>query len=301
VREALTGLRGAKITGFDSNGSNLFKLTYEINAEKRAVLYAVNADGSTTFEFQNGKDGTSRQTYSPRQGGGGQVGGPPSNRAPNNDRPPSPERPPGPEPGPGNASPSAPSVRPPAAAAPRSATFFLRSPEVKEGGPLPAEYTGDGHGSTLPLEWTGAPTGTKSYTLVMHHLDPEGKTKWYWILFNIPASTQSLPKNSKNIGTLGSSFRGQLGYEPPHSKGPGAKTYILSLFALSAPLEVGQFAAKVDYEAIMSAMQGKTLAAADLSVTYTRPGEAGQTPPAPGQKPPKAGGAKEPQPPKPTP
>ena len=48
------------------------------------------------------------------------------------------------------------------------------------------DYTGDGSRSTLPLEWAGAPSGTKDYALIMHHVDPEGKTKWYWILYNIP-------------------------------------------------------------------------------------------------------------------
>ena len=58
-----------------------------------------------------------------------------------------------------------------------SGSFVLRSPAVVDGGTLPVEFTGDGAGATLPLEWSGAPTGTINYALVMHHLDPKGKTK----------------------------------------------------------------------------------------------------------------------------
>ena len=35
-------------------------------------------------------------------------------------------------------------------------------------------YTGDGTGVTPPLEWSGAPAGTKSYALIMHHTDAQG-------------------------------------------------------------------------------------------------------------------------------
>ncbi len=31
--------------------------------------------------------------------------------------------------------------------------------------------------ATLPLEWSGAPAGTKSYALIMHHQAPD-QIKW---------------------------------------------------------------------------------------------------------------------------
>ena len=75
------------------------------------------------------------------------------------------------------------------AADPPAGTFILRSPEVTYGGTLPEDYTGDGTSSTLPLEWSGAPAGTKGYALIMHHNAPDA-IKWYWILYNIPAEVQ---------------------------------------------------------------------------------------------------------------
>ena len=51
--------------------------------------------------------------------------------------------------------------------------FIITSPALKEGDPLPKEYNGDGEGATLPLEWKGAPTETKSYAIVMNHVDCE--------------------------------------------------------------------------------------------------------------------------------
>ncbi len=109
---------------------------------------------------------------------------------------------------------------------------------MTDGGALPVDYTGDGTSSTLPLEWSGAPAGTKSYALIMHHIDPEGAAKWYWTLYDIPANVTSLPKNVNGIGKVGTGFKGQVGYEAPHSKGPGSKTYTLNLYALSAPTKI---------------------------------------------------------------
>jgi len=149
-------------------------------------------------------------------------------------------------------------------------SFALRSAEVADHGALPVEFTGDGPGSTLPLEWSGAPAGTKSYALLMHHLDREGVTKSYWILYDIPANVTSLPKNVQGVGSLGASFKGVVGYEPPHSKGPGAKTYVLTLYALSAPPEVTGPPERVTYDVILAAIKGKVLASADLSVIYSR-------------------------------
>jgi phosphatidylethanolamine-binding protein (PEBP) family uncharacterized protein len=153
-------------------------------------------------------------------------------------------------------------------------TFVLRSPDVAEGGQLPKDYTGDGTSSTLPLEWSGAPAETKSYAIIMHHIDPEGVTKWYWIIYNIPAAVRSLPKNVKGVGILGNnSINEQVGYAPPHSKGPGAKTYIYTVYALPSPVEFAIQPQKVNREILLNAMKDNILTSAELKVVYTRIGD----------------------------
>jgi phosphatidylethanolamine-binding protein (PEBP) family uncharacterized protein len=161
--------------------------------------------------------------------------------------------------------------------APAAATngFVLTSPEVADGGNLPADFTGDGSGATLPLEWKGAPARTKSYALIMDHLAPGNEMKSYWVMWDIPANVTSLPKNVKGVGQTGVGFKGEAGYEPPHSKGPGAKTYVLHVYALSSEVKPISAGRGVTREALLAAMDGKILAKADLSVVYTRSGEAG--------------------------
>ena len=149
--------------------------------------------------------------------------------------------------------------------------FTLRSPAFTNGGNLPVEYTGDGASITPPLEWSSPPAGTKAYAVIIHHIDPQGITKWYWTLYNIPASVTNLPKNVKDIGTLGNnSVNGQVGYAPPHSKGPGQKTYVLTVYALSALMQISMPPAEVNREVLLAAMKNHILASAELKVVYDR-------------------------------
>ena len=151
--------------------------------------------------------------------------------------------------------------------------FTLRSPAFADGGRLPVEYTGDGASVTPPLEWNSPPNGTKAFAVIMHHIDPQGKTKWYWTLYNIPANVRSLPADAHGVGTLGNnSINDRVGYAPPHSKGPGDKTYILTLYALSSPLEMAVPAAEVTRDVLLAAMKDKILASSELKVIYARQG-----------------------------
>lgn len=150
--------------------------------------------------------------------------------------------------------------------------FVLRSPAFAGGGALPREHSGDGAGVSPPLEWSGAPAGTKCYALVMHHFPREGEAaKWYWVLYNIPADVKSLAKGAKGVGTGGNNcVNRSLGYAPPHSKGPGVKKYTLTLYALSSAPDLKVPAAQVSRDVLLAAIKDRTLASAELSFTYDR-------------------------------
>ena len=266
VREALQALRGARITGF-TNQTPRFSLKYEVGAETRFVNYTLLDAGAVKFDFVDGRGQTRTETYSPRQrgpGGGDRPPGEPKGKdgkkkGPGKGPSPPPER---------NARADGPAV---VLNAKRSGNFILSSPVVKEGGALPVEFTGDGAGISPPLEWRGAPAGTRSFAVVMDHLAPGNEMKCYWTLWDVPASVTSLPKNARDIGQLGRGFKGQPGYEPPHSQGPGLKSYTIHLYALSAP---PQFPAArgVTRDTLLTAIKDLVLDSADLNVTYTRPG-----------------------------
>ena len=364
VRPDTAPLRGAEITGFESSGSNSYKLSYKVGTDKRSITYSINSDGTYPFEFNNGSEGVVKEVYTSRGGGGGGKGpggkgkgmgkgkgGPGKGMKPDENPPAPPEEEPRPaQPqasgrlmdvngdgivtaqefadnvkrefsakhsggaladamskarseftaldrngdGKLDASELTTTVAAPAeqavsrrggAPAAAGSGCVLTSPEVEDGGNLPMEYTGDGSGATLPLEWKGAPVGTQSYALIMDHLAPGNEMKSYWVMWDIPANVTSLPKNVKGLGRLGAGFKGAPGYEPPHSQGPGAKTYVLHVYALSAepqPKATGR--GGVTREDLLAAIDGKVLAKADLSVVYTRGGATAGGGMAPGAK-----------------
>ena len=176
--------------------------------------------------------------------------------------------------GKGKGGPPAGSVDIVAAAKPveKNSPFKLTSPAIKDGGKLPVEFTGDGNGASPPLAWSGVPLGTQSLVLIMHHLDPEGATKIYWLMHDIDPRTRSVAAGDKSFGKMGvSTVHHRVEYASPHSKGPGEKKYVLTLFALSAKPDLSQAESPITVDPLLAAMKGKILAAADLTVLYTRP------------------------------
>lgn len=154
-----------------------------------------------------------------------------------------------------------------------SVGFTLTSPDVADGGTLPVEYTCDGDGSTLALNWSGAPEGTLSYAVIMHHIAAPDDIHWYWVLYDIPADVTSLPKNVSGVGTLGNNINnGLVEYSPPCSKGPGDKEYIYTVYALSAEPQISVPAAEVNRAVLLEAIQDITLGSAELHAIYARQG-----------------------------
>jgi Raf kinase inhibitor-like YbhB/YbcL family protein len=50
------------------------------------------------------------------------------------------------------------------------------------------------------LKWTGAPSDAKSFAITLFDPDaPTGSGFWHWVVFNIPVSTTSIPKDAGNV------------------------------------------------------------------------------------------------------
>ena len=109
----------------------------------------------------------------------------------------------------------------------------------------------------------------KAYAIIMHHLDPEGKTKIYWILYNISPRSPIWKRTagaSARPGWIGISDR--VGYAPPHSKGPGPKMYRhYNLRALQFSGNPGS--GGVQCRTLFDAMKNSILATADFRVIYS--------------------------------
>jgi uncharacterized protein (TIGR03437 family) len=150
-------------------------------------------------------------------------------------------------------------------------TFTLTSTAGTDGGTLPADYTCDGTGSTLPLQWFNAPAGTSEFAILLSTIPAPGQLKYDWVLYHIPATVTSLAKDSFLVGTVGLGDDGPgTVYDPPCSQGPGAKLYTITVYALGSPPTFTVPASQVTGELVATAISGITLGSATLNLSYSR-------------------------------
>jgi phosphatidylethanolamine-binding protein (PEBP) family uncharacterized protein len=152
-----------------------------------------------------------------------------------------------------------------------SSNFVASSSAFVNNGKYPKKYTCDSLGISPPLNWTGAPSGTTSYAITMHHIPGPGDKHVYMVLYNIPSTVTSISEAVSGIGLFGiNTVNGNTSYTPPCSQGPGDKLYVLTLYALSSAPVLTVPQSQVTMDILLSAISSKTLATSIINVTYSR-------------------------------
>ena len=289
LRPAGQPLRDAKITEFKENPPGTFTLTYDLRGKSATVTYTLAADESVKFTFVDSAGKSMSETYSPRRRG-------PDDRAGNGPPPPRPggnpppRREDGPPPRREDNSPPRPNDQPRETERPaptnksgnndKAATdtpttrnniakLTVTSSAIGADGMLPAEFTCDGAGISPPVEWSGAPAGTKCFAVNVWHVPGPGDIKSYWVLYNIPADVAKIPKSAKNVGKEGVNDKNRTTYDPMCSKGPGLKKYNITVYALSSEPKFAN--EKVTRADLLAAIKEITLAEGTLPYQYERP------------------------------
>ncbi|MFM8733204.1 MAG: metallophosphoesterase, partial [Phycisphaerales bacterium] len=242
VRPALPPLRGASITGFEQVGPKAWSLRYEVGGRASFVNYRVEDGGKVIFEFVGPDGGKRVEEHMPRARGGRAGGGrPPRDR--------------------------------PAGGAPSG--LVLTSAGVGADGLLDPKHTCDGASVSPPFAWTGLPAGTKSIALTIHHLTTDNLERIYLVRYGIPADAASIAAGDATVGKFGLNNVGRRAeYAPPCSQGPGEKTYVATVFALSAEPKLAT--ATPTREELLAAVKDITLATGTLELRYARtPGAGG--------------------------
>ncbi len=162
------------------------------------------------------------------------------------------------------------------------AKFTLTSTDFTAGGTLANaqvfnEFGCKGGNVSPALAWSGAPAGTQSFALLMHDPDaPTGSGWWHWVVYNIPASTSSLPasagdpkKGSMPRGAVqGRNDYGSTGYGGPCPPPGKPHHYNFRLYALKVPkldLPDGASAALIGFN-----VRAQALGEAELTGMYGR-------------------------------
>lgn len=133
-------------------------------------------------------------------------------------------------------------------AAPGTPPMVLTSSSFPDGGIIPDKYSGASSSPVSPaLSWTGAPANTRAFAIIMHDLDTmpraSGPDNLHWLIFNIPASTTSLPEGVPDSARLpdGSiqlvNGGNKVGYLPLGARGV-YHHYVIELYALDGKIPV---------------------------------------------------------------
>ena len=149
----------------------------------------------------------------------------------------------------------------------------ITSTAFTEGEAIPAKYTCQGDDISPPLEWTGAPAGTKSFALICDDPDAPAGTWVHWVIFNLPADASGLPERIDKAETLpdgaaqGTNDFKRTGYGGPCPPPGKPHRYFFKLYALDTVLPLKPKATK---EEVLQAMRGHILAEGQLLGTYQR-------------------------------
>jgi len=157
-----------------------------------------------------------------------------------------------------------------------SKSMTLASPDFKDGGNFPTDFTCDGKGISPSLNWSNVPTGAQSLAVIMDTIpgplrpgEVDIGKHFYLTIFNIPTTVTSIAAGATNVGVLGQNFQGKkLGFTPPCSQGPGSKKYSIYLYALSSKLVIS--ATEATENSLIAAMNGKVISTAEMNVYYSR-------------------------------
>ena len=122
-------------------------------------------------------------------------------------------------------------------------SLVVTSSAFQNGKPIPMKYAGTGvggDGESVPLSWTGAPEGTRTFALLCVDRNPAANNFVHWAAINIPATVNSIPDGASTVGmielgatelTNSAKIAGYTGPAPP--AGAGAHKYDFIIFALN--------------------------------------------------------------------
>ena len=149
----------------------------------------------------------------------------------------------------------------------------INSSAFEPGQPIPTRHTADGPDDSPPLGWSGAPEGTRSFTLICDDPDAPMGTWVHWVLYNLPPEVNELPEGIPTDPRLpdgscqGKNDFGRFGYGGPSPPPGKPHRYFFKVYALDSMLELGPGATKADIEQEMS---GHIMEEGELVSTYRR-------------------------------
>ncbi|GII97573.1 YbhB/YbcL family Raf kinase inhibitor-like protein [Sinosporangium siamense] len=152
--------------------------------------------------------------------------------------------------------------------------FVVSSPQIRNGGSLPAGYSCSGNQGNPPIRWSRVPPETKSIAIVVDDSAVES-SQVHWVLYDIDPGTTEVPENiteSPPEGvTQAHNSRGTPTYQPPCNP---QGTYRFSVYALRKKVVDGSESAPLALDDALKRIASQTIARGRLTaVNIASPGE----------------------------
>lgn len=148
-------------------------------------------------------------------------------------------------------------------------TIALHSPQLRDGGTLPAPLGCDGAGRSPVIGWSHLPAGTRELAITVDDPDAPGGDFVHWTLWHIGARVRGIsygapPPGSRTTANSG----GKQGYTPPcPPKGDKPHRYVFTVFALKRSIGAPDGA---DVASVRKEIAGAALARGTITVRFGR-------------------------------
>lgn len=151
------------------------------------------------------------------------------------------------------------------------AILNVTTPSFRAGGEIPARFTCKGDDTSPALSWNDPPAGTRSFALVVDDPDAPGGNFVHWVIYDLPASTRSLPGGVAQGpdaagGRQGTNSFGRTGYNGPCPPPGKPHRYFFRLWALDSTFNLQQATA----QQLESSIQGHILAQGEIMGRFGR-------------------------------
>ncbi len=147
----------------------------------------------------------------------------------------------------------------------------VRSPHFQQGESIPIRFTCDGEDEAPLISWRRPPDGTRAVVFVMDDPDAPGGIFAHWVAFNLDPTDNStgslIAGDASETAVEGLNDFGANGYGGPCPPPGEAHEYRFSVFALIAPLALGEQATAPE---VLAAMRGSVIGHGIMSAEYSR-------------------------------
>jgi Raf kinase inhibitor-like YbhB/YbcL family protein len=159
------------------------------------------------------------------------------------------------------------------------APMTVESPTIKDGQPIPRDYTADGRNVSPPLTWTNVPANARQLAVICEDPDAGNPPPFvHWVIYRIPVSARGLPDNipfepdAPMPAEIAGAVQGLSGFRRPFYRGPAPPPgkvhhYHFVVYALDAEMDLKPGLTRAD---LLAAIDGHVIAQGELVGTYER-------------------------------